>query len=105
MHISITGRHHEVSPVLRAYATEKLERLGRFSRKLDEIHLILWPERYQLVAEITVHDKQFRAVATAQAPQEQAAFDLALEKIEGHLRRHKERVAEHPHRRGPEAAR
>lgn len=104
MHITITGRHHEVSPALREYAAGKLERLARFSRKLDEAHLILWPERYQIVAEITVHTKQFQAVGKAQAPQERAAFDLALGKVERHLRRHKERVAEHPHRRRSEGA-
>ncbi len=102
MHITITGRHLAVANGLREYAAQRLERLSRFSRKLDEAHLILWPERYQIAAEITVHTKHFRAVGKAQAPQPQAAFDLALEKVEGHLRRHKERVAEHPHRHRPE---
>ena len=101
MHISITGRHYEVPQAMRAYAVQKLERLTRFSDKLDESHLILWPERFQIMAEITVHTKHFRAVGKAQAPQAQAAFNLALAKVQGLLRRHKERVAEHPHRREP----
>ncbi len=105
MHISITGRHYEASQTLRAYATKKLQQLTKFSSKLDEAHLILWPERYQVVAEITVHTKHFRAVGKAQALQGQEAFDLALGKVQGLLRRHKERVAEHPHRREPPAPR
>jgi len=54
MQINITGHHVEVTPALRAYVTEKMQRLTRHFDQVSSINVILNVEKLQQQAEATV---------------------------------------------------
>ena len=51
MQIDITGHHVDVTPALRAYVTEKMQKLIRHSDQVISIRVILKVEKLQQLAE------------------------------------------------------
>ena len=54
MHINTTARHCELDPEDRLHAHQRLEKLQRFARDLQEAHLVVSAEKYRHIAEITI---------------------------------------------------
>ena len=50
MQIDITGRHVDVTPALRAYVTEKMQKILRHSDQVMSIRVILNVEKLQQLA-------------------------------------------------------
>jgi len=55
MQIDITGHHVDVTPALRTYVTEKMQKLVRHSDQVMSMHVILNVEKLQQLAEATVN--------------------------------------------------
>ena len=55
MQLTITGHHVDVSPALRAYVTEKMQRLSRHFDHVISINVILNVEKLDNIAEATVN--------------------------------------------------
>ena len=91
MQISTTARHCELDPELRLFVQERLEKLGRFARDIQEAHLIVTAEGYRHEAEITLHLKGREMVSREQSTEPRAAIDLAADRLETQLRRLKEK--------------
>ena len=51
MQITITGHHVEVTPALRAYVTEKMQRLTRHFDHVISVNVILNVEKLEQIAE------------------------------------------------------
>ena len=56
MQMNITGHHVDVSPALREYVTEKIQRIGRHFDRVLSVNVILNVEKLQQQAEATVND-------------------------------------------------
>jgi putative sigma-54 modulation protein len=99
MEVTVSSRHAEVSPALRAAAVEKIGRLDRFLDGLDRAEVHFETERNPRIAarevcEITMagSGQVIRAKVVARDPF--AAVDLAVEQLEPRLSRlHKRLVA------------
>ena len=67
MLIDITGHHVEVTSALRAYVTEKMQKIMRHSDQVISIHVILKVEKLQQLAEATLNvgGRQVFATVTA----------------------------------------
>ena len=50
MQINITGHHVDVTPALRAYVTEKMQKLSRHFQQVNSIHVILNVEKLNHVS-------------------------------------------------------
>jgi len=94
MQIHTTARHCEIDPEDRLHAQQRFEKLGRYARDLQEIHLVLSAEKYRHTAEITLRLDHHELVSREQSNDAHAAIDRAAERIEEQLRRHKERRLE-----------
>ncbi|RMD85308.1 MAG: ribosome-associated translation inhibitor RaiA [Candidatus Dadabacteria bacterium] len=93
MQVSVTFRHIEPSEALRSYATDKLKRVvGKYLRRPIEAHVILSVVKHNHTAEISVHASHFDATAKESTGDLYSAIDLALDKIENQLRKHKDRI-------------
>lgn len=95
MHVTVTFRHMEASEALRAYATEKVERIvGKYLKNAVEAHVILDSARHrqQNLAEINLHAYRFDISAHAESPDLYAAIDFAIARVEAQLRKHKDRI-------------
>jgi len=91
MQISTTARHCELDPEVRLFAQQRLERLARFVRDIQEAHLIVTAEGYRHSAEITLRLKRRDMVSRDEATEPRSAIDLAADRLERQLRRLKEK--------------
>lgn len=90
MEVSVSARHLELTPALRAAAQEKVGRLDRFLDGLDraEVHFV---EEHNPrisdkdVCEVTMSGGGHHVVVRATAPDPFAAIDVAVEKLEAKL--------------------
>jgi putative sigma-54 modulation protein len=95
MQINITGHHIEVTPALRAYVTEKLQRLTRHFDHVISTNVILKLDNHLQLAEATVHAAGKSLFATTADDDMYAAIDGLADKLDKQVRRHKDRVRGH----------
>jgi putative sigma-54 modulation protein len=100
MQLNITGHHVEVTPALRAYTTEKMERLVRHFDKVVSIDVILKVDKLDQIAEATVKAGGRTLFANDSADDLYAAIDGMADKIDRQVRRLKGRLSEHNARGG-----
>ena len=95
MQININGHHVEVSPALRAYVTEKMERINRHFDHVISLNVILSVEKLQHEAEATLHTAGKSLFANASATDMYAAIDGLVDKLDKQVRRFKDRRTDH----------
>lgn len=105
MQLNVSTRHGHLSEATQEKLRAKAEKLGRFFDRLTSINVVvdLSDEAKPLVELIAFAEHTSEFVAHERAESLMASMDLALEKIEEQLRRHKERL--HSRGRDPEARR
>lgn len=93
MDMVVKGRHMEVSPELRAYAEEKVGKVGKILESMImSVEVELYHERNRSidnrqVAEVTVYTKGPVIRAREAATDHKAAIDLVTEKLETQARK------------------
>lgn len=93
MQIDISVRHGHVSDATQAVIQEKLEKLSRLYDRVTTLQLTIDLEHRDLPAvDLKVSAKKHDFVSVAQAENLLAAVDVAAEKMEHQLRKHKEKV-------------
>ena len=96
MQIEISTRHGHVSEQTQAKITTKLEKLTRFFDRISAIEVTIDLEHREAPSVdlrlSAKHKHDF--VATSQSDNVMAAIDNVVEKMEQHLRKHKEKVQE-----------
>jgi putative sigma-54 modulation protein len=97
MQIDITGHHVDVTPALRAYVTEKMQKIMRHSDQVISIRVILNVEKLQQLAEATVNVAGHTVFATVTAPDMYASIDGLVDKLDRQIRRRKDRTTNHEH--------
>jgi putative sigma-54 modulation protein len=97
MQIDITGHHVDVTPALRAYTTEKMQKLARHFDQVNSIHVILNVEKLQQQAEATVNAAGRTLFATQTATDMYASIDGLVDKLDRQVRRYKDRLTNHQH--------
>ncbi len=97
MQLEISGQNVELTQALRAYVTEKLERLDRLFGNLISAHVVLRIEKNDHTAEATVSvgGRTNHLHADATEPDMYAAIDKLIDKLARQVRRHKEKVTDH----------
>lgn len=99
MQINITGHHVDVTPALRAYVTEKMQKLSRHFGQVNSIHVILNVEKLQHQAEATVNASGRTIFATETAMDMYASIDGLIDKLDRQVLRYKDRITDHHHAR------
>ena len=97
MQLNITGHHVEITPALRAYVTEKMQRLSRHFDHVISINVILKIEKLEQLAESTVNAGGKTLFATDTAMDMYAAIDGLVDKLDRQVRRLKDRLRDHHH--------
>jgi putative sigma-54 modulation protein len=97
MQINITGHHVEVTTSLRAYVTEKMQKLARHFDQVNSISVILKVEKLQQHAEATVNAGGRTIFATETAMDMYASIDGLVDKLDRQVRRYKDRITDHHH--------
>jgi putative sigma-54 modulation protein len=97
MNLNITGHHIEVTPAIREYVKDKLERVLRHFDQVTSSHVILSVEKLQQKAEVTLHVKGKDIYADAIDGDLYAAIDLVADKLDRQVVKHKEKVSNYAH--------
>lgn len=101
MDIIVKGRHTGVSDRFRDQVTSKLARIERLNSKLIRVDVEVSKERNPRIVdrrervELTIHSRGPAIRAEASADDRFAALDIALDKLEGRLRRLADRRKAH----------
>ena len=101
MKIDITGRHIDVTPALKEFAEEKLGKLERLLDHEMEAHVVLWITKHRHIAEIQIKSGSQLFNGTEETGDLYASIGEVVDKLERQLLRHKEKIQDHKHRRGP----
>ena len=97
MQIDITGHHVDVTPALRAFVTEKMQKLIRHSDQVISIRVILNVEKLQQLAEASVNVGGQTLFAKFTAQDMYASIDGLVDKLDRQVRRRKDRITNHQH--------
>src|SRR3989475_9455091 len=80
--ITVTFRHVDPTPPLKAYAEEKLQRVRKYLHRPVDAHVILSVAKERHVAEITLKADHVTMFAEEETHDLYSAIDLALDKLE-----------------------
>lgn len=100
MRIHITARHLHLTDALREYVNKKVGKAQRYFDHLIWAQVILSVEKVTHKCEIVVHGSKHTFSALAKSQDLYAAVDLATDKIDAQLKKHKDRLRDH---KGPMA--
>ena len=93
MQIEITVRHESVTGDIKAYATKKADRLGKFYDRIQAVRVVLDKDGGGMVCEMIAGVEHTRdLVGRATDADVRAAIDLATDRLERQLAEHKDRV-------------
>lgn len=100
MQLNLSGHHVEVTPALRDYVSNKLERLERHFDHVTNAHVVLSVEKLRQKAEANIHVAGGNLFADATANDMYAAIDMLADKLDRQIRRHKEKLTDHHRAQG-----
>src|SRR3989442_3871119 len=96
MHVNITFRNMFATDVMRNNVTDKLSKVvDKYLDKVTEAHVTLSLERYLHHADINLHAGHFHVRGKEKSEDMYASIDMAIDKIERQLKKHKERLKNH----------
>ena len=93
--MKITGRHMDVTPALKRYIRTRFERLERYDVSLDRLEIVLSVTKLQHTAEVVCSIKGRRFQAKTSTREMYATVDQLADRLDGQIRKYKERRAEH----------
>lgn len=105
MNVTISGHHLEITPALREYVLNKLERIIRHFDQVVDVQVLLSVEKNtekdkRQKAEVTVHVKG-RDIFVENAHEDMyAAIDTLMDKLDRQVVKHKDKVQDHHHESG-----
>ncbi|HEX5392256.1 MAG TPA: ribosome-associated translation inhibitor RaiA [Rhodocyclaceae bacterium] len=97
MNLNITGHHVEVTPAIRDYVSQKVDRVIRHFDHVTSTHVILSVEKLKQKAEITLHVKGKDIYADAEDTNLYASIDAMVDKLDRQVVKHKEKITDHGH--------
>ena len=100
MRVSFTFRNLESSDAIKEYASEKIGRLQKMLRAPIEADVVASVERHMQRVDITIHAGGERYAGSNESADMYASVDLAIDKIDQQVRRHKD--ADNRSKRGGE---
>jgi len=100
MNLKISGHHLELTPSLREYVQNKLERIKRHFDNVIDVTVILavddnTEKDKRQRAEINVHMRGKDLHVESEAQDMYAAIDLLMDKLDRQVLKHKDRIQDH----------
>ena len=97
MNLNVSGHHLEVTPAIRGYVQEKLERVKRHFDHVIDAHVILSVDKLRQKAEVTLRVKGKDIFVEHAHEDLYAAIDQLMDKLDRQVCRHKEMLQDHHH--------
>mgnify|MGYP003406047522 CR=1 FL=1 len=102
MNLTISGHHLEITPALRSYVTNKLDRITRHFDQVVDVKVLMTVEKQKEKerrqrAECTIRVKGSDLFAESAHEDLYAAIDQLMDKLDRQVVRHKDRLQDHHH--------
>jgi putative sigma-54 modulation protein len=95
MNLNISGHHLEITPAIRDYVAEKLDRVKRHFDQVMDAKVIMQVEKLVHKVEVTLHVSGRDFHAHAEDSNMYAAIDMMVDKLDRQIVKHKEKNADH----------
>ena len=95
MNLTISGHHVDVTPAIREYVMNKLERVTRHFDQVIDVAVVLTVEKLRQKAEINLHLRGKDLHCEATDIDLYAAVDLLIDKLDRQVMKHKETIQAH----------
>ena len=99
MNLTLTGRHFEITPHLKAHVDEKIRRLEKFGEQIIESEIVLFKESVRDVAEGKVHLSHTVLAAKGTGDDMYMAVNDVVDKLVAQLHRYEGKL--HDRKRHP----
>lgn len=93
MQLLFTGRNFDVTPALKDFTTEKLQRIERRGESINKVNITFHIEKLAHIVEANLILDGKDIHATAEAVDMYAAVDELVDKLIGQITKHKEKHA------------
>lgn len=100
MNLHLTGHHVEITPAIRDYVTQKLEKIERHFDHVIDVTVVMTVEKLDQRIEANVHLSGKDIHVQAHDGDMYAAIDGLIDKLDRQVIRHKERLQEGNHMPG-----
>ncbi len=102
MNLTISGHHLEVTPALREYVVNKLDRVTRHFDQVVDVSVLLTVEKQKekerrQKAEVNLHVKGRDIYVEHSSEDLYAAIDTLMDKLDRQVMRYKDRLHDHHH--------
>jgi len=97
MNLSVTGHHIDITPALRAYVMNKMDRVLRHFDHVIDVNVVLRVEKLRQRAEVNVHLRGKDICVEGDEINMYAAIDSMVDKLDRQILRHKDRAYGHGH--------
>lgn len=100
MQLNITGHHVDITPPLKSYVEEKIQKITKRFNNITNVHVVLTIENHKQnlkvqKAEAHVNLAKGDIHATAEADDMYAAIDAMSDKLDRQVIKHKEKLSNH----------
>ncbi len=95
MQLNVTGHHVDITPPLRMYVVNKLDKIERHFDLVSDVHCILTVEKLRHKAEATVSVNGGKIYADSTEEDMYAAIDSLVDKLDRQVKKYKEKLADH----------
>ncbi|KGJ98960.1 ribosome hibernation promoting factor [Thalassotalea sp. ND16A] len=92
MQINLSGHHVEVTNSMRAFVSQKFEKLERHFDHINNVYVVLKVEKLQQVAEATLNVNSGEIFASANDADMYAAIDGLIDKLDRQVLKHKAKL-------------
>jgi len=89
MNLHVSGHHLEVTPAIRGYVQEKLERVKRHFDHVIDAHVILSVDKLRQKAEVTLRVRGKDIHCACEEQDLYAAIDLLVDKLDRQVQKYK----------------
>lgn len=97
MNLSISGHHVEVTPAIRNYLTQKLDRVTRHFDQVIDVNAVLSVEKLEQKAEVSLHVRGKEIFAESIDADMYAAIDTLIDKLDRQVLKYKGKRLDHGH--------
>lgn len=97
MNLHLTGHHVAITPAIREYVENKLQRITDHFDHVIDVNVILTVEKLQQSVEATVHVRGKDIFCESAADDMYAAIDGLIDKLDRTIIKHKEKHLGHRH--------
>ncbi len=91
MKVLFTGRGFEVTPSIKSFVSERVEKIGKYLDDIIEVHAFLTVEKYRHRAEVNVHTRRSKLASTTVSADMYSSLTAVFNKLDTQAKRLKEK--------------